>query len=606
MSFHSTLKRSPIVPLNNLLISQIAAGEVIERPASVIKEIIDNSIDAESKTIQIYLEDGGTKLIYIKDDGFGIDSSQLQLALSRHATSKITALRDIEAVTTLGFRGEALASISSVSRLKLISRTEEMVHAMQIDGDTLQLSPSSGNVGTTIEVRDLYFNTPARKKFLKSNQTELGHCLETIRRAAIVNWDIAFSVWHKKRLNLNFRPTSLKQRVIDVLGEEFMKNTLYVERNHPLINCIGFIQAPTHATNRNNFQYWFVNGRCVRDRLLSHALRSAYDDVLHGQKQPGYVLFIDLPPKLVDVNVHPAKTEVRFRESQAVYQFVRKTIHESLKTSNVHKQTVFFSENREPYSCLEKNQNSPKTNFHVPYQTLMSESLIENSSFQYKQDTTDSLAAINLKKVSNDSITEIKNKPLATFLGYAIGQLHGIYILAQNNEGLVIVDMHAAHERILYEKLKIQLETKKIEVQNLLIPLTFSSTEIEISKAIENRNTLKNFGFDLFQSGPSNLTIRSAPALLITSDLISISKNLIEEIASFGTNHSSVQCQHNILSTLACRNAIKANQQLTLVEMNNLLRQMENTDCIDQCNHGRPTWKQISIPELDKLFLRGQ
>lgn len=599
----------PIIALDELLISQIAAGEIVERPASVVKEIIDNSIDAGSKTIQVYLEEGGSKLIRIKDDGCGIDSHQLNLALARHATSKIASLHDIESVSTLGFRGEALASISSVSRLKLISRTAKMSHAIQIDGETLKTSPISGDIGTTVIICDLYFNTPARKKFMKSVQTEFSHCLEVIRRAALVNHTVAFSMWHKKRLSLNLRSASQKKRIIDVFGGELIESMKYIEKNHPIIQCSGFIQAPIYATNSNNIQYWFVNGRFIRDRLLSHALRSAYADVLHGQKQPGYILFLSLPPELVDVNVHPAKTEIRFRESNAVYQFVMETIRENLKISIAPKQTL----SSDGFDIKHTYTNRAYSNKeHLLGIKPKSIKLPEIDTFKTEERSPDARIFTHQEneqnRDNNQPIEIAQNIPAHNkgFLGYAIGQLHYIYILAQNDQGLIIVDMHAAHERILYEKLKNQISQKNVEIQKLLIPLTFSATEIEISKALEHKSVLQSFGFDLFQMGPKTLALRSAPSLLHNHDLVLVSKNLIEEIASFGTNQISLQHQHNVLSALACHNAIKANRQLSLNEMNALLREMEQTHRIDQCNHGRPTWRQISIYELDKLFLRGQ
>lgn len=614
LTMQNNIIKRPIILLNDSLINQIAAGEIIERPASVVKELLDNAIDAGSDKIQIYLESGGKKLIRIKDNGCGIDCTQLQLAVSRHATSKISTLQDLESLATLGFRGEALASIASASQLTLTSRTEAMSYAMQINSESLQIVPTAGNIGTTVNISDLFFNIPARKKFLKSDQMEFNHCLEVIRRTAIVNPHIAFSLWHNNHLKFTVNSTSIQNRIIEILGQQIITHSLYVENQHPLITCFGFIQKPSVLNIGNRqCQYWFINGRSVRDRLLSHALHNAYSDVLHGNKKPKYILFINILPHLVDVNVHPSKIEVRFRNPNAVYQFVLHAIRDTLKTPHAENQMPAIQINQDTTNCIThneilKNQTLVRDTINSSNMTFVEKNIDIQATNQHLQNFTTLIKSTNSliqhnQDQNNQTQILIENKE---FLGQAISQLHDIYILAQNNQGLVIVDMHAAHERILYEKLKKQLAQKKLEVQKLLIPLTFQASDIEICIALEKSADLQYLGFDVCQFGPTTLAIHSAPALLCKDNVITILQNLLVDMTSFDSSQISLQSQHHILRTIACHSAITAKKQLTVKEMNYLLRQMEKTEYMDQCNHGRPTWKQINIKDLDKFFLRGQ
>ena len=595
--------RKVIAALPDTLISQIAAGEVVERPASVVKEVLENAIDAGAQAITIRLEEGGCQRISIQDDGSGINHKELHLAIQRHATSKITSLSDLESVASLGFRGEALASIASVSRFGITTRTSEDDHAWQIQvngGQTMgDVSPSSGPVGTTVDVQDLYFNTPARRKFLKSSTTELGHCLELIRRIALSRPDIGFAIWHNGKVIERWTSCNIEQRVDAILGQEFQNSKIALEHVSGPLTVRGFVSKPTSSRARADQQYSFVNGRFVRDKVIQHAIRSAYQDVLHGDRQPMVVLSLEIDPQLVDVNVHPAKTEVRFREGGAVHQFIYKAIQHALATAAGH--SLETSAQSDPsYGFTQASDTSSST-----YQWAERVNSLSNQNLPLSQSSKCEIDNffIQLNNRPVDQLTQAENNDLP--LGHALAQIHGIYILAQNKFGLVLVDMHAAHERVLYEKLKEDLASG-IKVQQLLVPVVMHASELEVGKAQEHRATLNQLGFDVATLSPTQLAIRTIPTLLQKADPIGLVRNLLNDLDSTGSQAVVDAAQHERLATQACHAAVRAHRLLTMTEMDALLRQMEQTERADQCNHGRPTWIQLSIQDLDKLFLRGR
>ncbi len=592
--------RRAIAALPDTLISQIAAGEVVERPASVVKEVLENAIDAGAQAITVRLEEGGIQRISIQDDGAGIPSNELPLAILRHATSKITSLSDLESVASLGFRGEALASIASVSRFSITTRTSEDDHAWQIEvngGQTMRaVTPASGPIGTTVDVQDLYFNTPARRKFLKSASTELGHCLDVIRRIALSRPDISMAVWHNGKITERWSSGNIEQRVDAILGQEFHGSKIALEQVSGSLSVRGFISKPTASRARADQQYSYVNGRFVRDKVIQHAIRSAYQDVLHGDRQPMVVLSLEIDPQLVDVNVHPAKTELRFRESGAVHQFVFKAIQHALGVAAGHNSTT----TQATYSFANpiSNPNS-NTGFNAWASSL------NNSSLPLTADGKNTIDQFFVRQ-NEHFAPEVSAPTNSDFpLGHAIAQIHGIYILAQNQAGLVLVDMHAAHERVLYEKLKIDL-AEGLKIQQLLVPVVMHASELEVAKSEEHRNTLIELGFDIATLSPTQLAIRTIPTLLQKSDPVGLVRNLLNELDSTGSKAVVDAAQHERLATQACHAAVRAHRLLTLTEMDALLRQMEQTERADQCNHGRPTWIQLSIQDLDKLFLRGR
>jgi DNA mismatch repair protein MutL len=657
-----------IAPLPDLLISQIAAGEVVERPASVVKELLENALDAGAQTLRILLDEGGVKRISITDDGCGIPEAELTLALMRHATSKIRSLAELEAVGTLGFRGEALASIASVSEMLITSRTADAAHAVRIEAQTGVLSPAAGTQGTTIEVRELYFNTPARRKFLKSEQTELGHCLEMIRRAALARPDVAISVLHNGRAVEHWNATDPATRVARILGETFATAHLPLNEAAGPLAVYGCAGLPTASRGRADQQYFFVNGRFVRDKLLTHAVRAAYEDVLHGERYPSYVLFLDLPPEGVDVNVHPSKIEVRFRDSRSIHQFVFHAVQRALArhagaspetTAGGHAAhlepmtggpasfgaTPLGGSSGAGFSGYAAGQpgssssgfsgaNSGAGSFGAQAgngstwlrQARMTQGTLpvaqplalydalfgrKDSDAGTVQGTTmleardsgaDAPSFFAPSSASHPAFHASDEQPL----GFALGQVHGIYVLAQNAQGLVIVDMHAAHERILYEQFKNALADRTISVQPLLIPLSMQADPVEIGTVEEERDTLDALGFDLAVLSPTTLAIRAVPALLKDADLQALARAVLADLHAFGGSRVLTERQHELLGTLACHHAVRANRRLTLDEMNALLRQMEATERADQCNHGRPTWYQLTLSDLDRLFMRGQ
>lgn len=602
------MSRQPILELPNQLISQIAAGEVIERPSAVVKELLENAVDANASQIEIRLEDGGTTRIVVSDDGVGIPAAELSLALTRHATSKIRSLEDLESVRTMGFRGEALASIASVSRTIFTSRTLHDEHAWEIDSAHQKVQPAAGDIGSRVDVADLFFNTPARRKFLKSHATELGHCIEAIKRVALANPQTSFAIWHNGKALHRWIAADLNRRATDILGPEFEAAKLAVQSGNALIQLAGFIGAPTASRARADQQYIFINQRFVKDKLINHAIRSAYQDVLHGDRQPILLLCLTINPELVDVNVHPAKIEVRFRDSRAVHQFVFHTIQDRLAhgAGQVEASLPLLENLVSPttqFNQLEKllaPQPQSYTPFYSKNQRLplpMSGSVKDSMQQLFSTQNT----TLNPAQSSYSEIPQENDQPL----GQAIAQLAGIYILAQNQQGLVLVDMHAAHERVLYEKYKSDLNTAVV-TQQLLVPVVLNASRIEISTLNEYHSSLIQLGFDISELGPEQLVIRSLPALMSKSDPAQLIRQLLIDLEQLGSSATINAAQHEKLASKACHAAVRAHRLLTIPEMNALLRQMEQTDRADQCNHGRPTWIQLSVADLDKLFLRGR
>ncbi len=590
-----------IHPLPNLLVSQIAAGEVVERPASVLKELVENSLDAGAIRIDVHLEEGGMRLIRIGDDGHGITPEDLPLALARHATSKIGTLEDLEKVSSYGFRGEALASIASVARISITSRTAEATHGSRIDNAPVssqenenqnRVAPAAAAPGTVIEVASLYFNTPARRKFLKSHVTEYGHCEEAFQRMALANPGVAFTLSHNGSVRRRYVSGDLERRVRDVLGDEFFAHARTLKVEAGPLRLSGFAALPAYAKSSRSEQYCYVNGRFVRDKLLTHALREAYADVLHGARHPAYVMFLELDPANVDVNVHPAKTEVRFRDARGIHQFVFHAVQRALAAPLVSPSTDeetgvgSRSYQQAPYAFPSRQDSLGVREQRAPgYLDFVAR------AFSGSQE------AIQVPSPQDGE------EPV---LGYAVAQIHGVYVLAQNRAGLVLVDMHAAHERILYERLKHQLEEGPPATQSLLVPVLINASSIDVATASEHRESLHRLGFEIAAAGPSELMIRSVPAVLKDGNLSALLHALLRDLAEFPASRVVEVHRNELLATLACHGAVRANRSLSLPEMNSLLRDMEATERADQCNHGRPTWIQLSMSELDKLFMRGQ
>ncbi|MBY0270021.1 MAG: DNA mismatch repair endonuclease MutL [Burkholderiales bacterium] len=591
---------SAIRLLPELLINQIAAGEVIERPASALKELLENSLDAGAQAISVELAAGGVKQVSVIDDGSGIARDELKLALARHATSKIASLADLEHVASLGFRGEALASIASVSRMELTSRRAEERHAYRVtaEGPTLGApEPATLARGTRIDVRELYFNTPARRKFLKSEQTEFAHCEEAFRRIALSRPDVAFSLTHNGRVRLQVKPQPLAARVAAVLGEEFADGALPVEESGGQIAIRGAISSPSHAKGTRDAQYFFVNGRCIRDKLVAHAIRQAYADVLHHDRHPAFVLFLDIDPQLVDVNVHPAKAEVRFRDSRAVHQFIFHALHKTLSRSAGDAAPAMAalpsSPSATPAAPFYQRQAAMPLGIAQPagaYATLFAPRPATDTA------TLPQAAALPALPPSGDEHP----------LGFALAQLAGIYILAENRNGLIIIDMHAAHERIMYEKLKTALDGRTIPMQPLLVPVHFAAEALDVATAEDEREGLQALGFDIAPAGPGALIVRGVPALLADADVQALALDVLHEVREYGASRIATERGNELLGTMACHAAVRANRKLTVPEMNALLRDMEATESSGQCNHGRPTWHQFSVADLDRLFRRGE
>ena len=583
----------PIKVLPELLINQIAAGEVVDRPASALKELLENSVDAGAREIAVQLGEGGVKLIKVSDDGCGIARDELALALGRHATSKIASSTDLERVATLGFRGEALASIASVSQLTLTSRRAGDRHAWSIAARGTEIAavvPAAHTGGTTIEVHDLYFNTPARRKFLKSGATEFGHCVEAFNRIALSHSDIALTLQHNGRVQQHLRAQGVSERVGALLGEEFRSGSLAIDEPSSGLRLTGYIGLPSHARSSRDAQYCFVNGRFVRDKLLAHAVRQAYQDVLHNERHPAFALFLEVDPAQVDVNVHPTKIEVRFRDARGIHQFVFHALNKALALPAA---PAVATTGAGPAVVTAADAAAPA------YRHQHSMALEAAQPFAFYD------ALFGRRGEPETSPGESATEPTPP-LGFALAQLCGVYILAQNAQGLIIVDMHAAHERIMYEKLKHALDSRRVPSQPLLVPITFRAEPVDVAAAEEHADVLSTLGFDLSPVSPTTLVARSVPALLQDADLPALALEVVRELREYGADRVLTERRDELLGTMACHAAVRANRRLALPEMNALLREMEETERSGQCNHGRPTWHQISLADLDKLFMRGR
>ena len=596
---------SAIRVLPDTLIDQIAAGEVVERPASALKEALENAIDAGARDIRVELTRGGMRTIRVSDDGCGIAREDLPLALARHATSKIASLHDLERVASLGFRGEALASIAAVARVTLASRPRDAAHGWRIEAQAGAVSepvPAAQAPGTTLEIADLYFNTPARRKFLKSEATEYAHCEEAFRRIALARPDIGFTLVHNGRTRFHLKPQPPEARMRALLGEEFVAAAIAIDEAAGGVRLHGMVAQPTFSRAARDTQYCYVNGRFVRDRLLSHALRKAYEDVLHHERQPAYALELVLDPGGIDVNVHPSKIEVRFRDAQAIHQFVLHAVQRAL-ASPLRAVAMPFASPPAVHDGAPTPQSNPsraESAAALPDPAPRQPSLrlgTEQPANHYR-----ALFAGVARSDSEAPRTDTGIPPL----GFAVGQLAGIYILAQNQTGLVVVDMHAAHERIVYERLKRALDEATVPVQPLLVPVTFTANPLDVATVEEEGETLHALGFDIGVLGPTALAVRAVPALLQDADARRLAQDVLRELREYGAQRVLAERRNELLATMACHAAVRAHRALTIPEMNALLREMEATERADQCNHGRPTWFQVPLAELDARFMRGR
>ncbi|OAK66022.1 DNA mismatch repair protein MutL [Variovorax paradoxus] len=612
-------ERRPIRELPDELISQIAAGEVVERPASVVRELLDNALDAGARQITVRLASGGVRLISVEDDGMGIPREELTVALRRHATSKIANLNDLETVGTMGFRGEALAAINAIAELSILSRFAGADTAFALDGRTGELRPVARSTGTTVEVRELFFATPARRKFLKTDATELAHCIEAVRRHALARPEVGFSIWHDGKLVEQWRAAEVReQRLADALSDDFVAQSVAVDRVGGPVRVVGRAGIPDAARSRGDQQFFYVNGRFVRDKVLSHAVRSAYEDVLHGHRQPIYALYLEIDPSRVDVNVHPTKIEVRFRDGREIHQAVRHAIEDALAAPRAG-DAVAASGPPQPFfrqTPLPPNASwaQPAINFVAQergagdFEALWPQQRADRSDDQPRTETAFrppaglGLSAVAPAAAPAPTATNDEAWPL----GRALAQLQGIYILAENSQGLVVVDMHAAHERIVYERLKTQLDGAAITSQPLLIPATFAATPQEVATAEACASVLPTLGLEITPFSPRTLAVRAVPGTLADGDPVELARSVLAELGQHDASTVVQRAQNELLSTMACHGAVRANRKLTIDEMNALLRQMEATERSDQCNHGRPTWRQLSIRELDSLFMRGR
>ncbi|TXT39871.1 MAG: DNA mismatch repair protein MutL [Comamonadaceae bacterium] len=651
-----TPARRPIRELPDELISQIAAGEVVERPASVVRELVDNALDSGASQITVRLMAGGVRLISVEDDGCGILPDELPIALKRHATSKIGSLTDLESVATMGFRGEALAAINSIADCALLSRATGQNHAYLLEGQTGELKPVARALGTTVEVKELFFSTPARRKFLKTDATEQAHCVEAVRRHALARPDVGFAIWADGKLVEQWRRCgernslpALEQRLADVLGSEFVERSVWVDFSTsaapgrpdyaPVIKVWGRAGIPDAARARSDQQFCYVNGRFVRDKVITHAGRSAYEDVLHGQRQPVYALYVEIDPTRVDVNVHPTKIEVRFRDSREVHQAVRHAVEAALAAPRAGQapqqpsQMPLTSErplHTEAPHVYEQNKPLAQTSyaqaamhFEAPVGHRVSDLgalwQISQPPVSDSSPPPPSWASVPVPEVQPAPAPTRPEAPLPEGdwpLGRAIGQLKGIYILAENAQGLVLVDMHAAHERIVYERLKTQWAATQaptngaaasaLPSQPLLIPATFAATPLEVATAEAHTATLQLLGLDITPFSGKTLAVRAVPSTLAQGDAVELARSVLAELGQHEASTVIARAHNELLGTMACHGAVRANRRLSLEEMNALLRQMEATERSDQCNHGRPTWRQMSLRELDALFMRGR
>ena len=629
----STQPARAIRELPDELISQVAAGEVVERPASVVRELVDNALDAGATLITVRLLAGGVRLISVEDNGVGIAAAELPIALKRHATSKINSLSELESVATMGFRGEALAAIHSVSELSLLSRTAQQDTAMRLDGRSGELQPTARAQGTTVEVKELFFSTPARRKFLKTDQTELAHCIEAVRRHALTRPEVGFAIWHEGKLVEQWRAqahdgsaaerqAALDRRLADVLGEDFLHNSVALHHQAGHLTVLGRAGIPDAARSRADHQFAYVNGRFVRDKVLMHAARSAYEDVLHGQRQPVYALYVEVDPMRVDVNVHPTKIEVRFRDGREVHQAVRHAIENALavpRAHNVSQASAVASHAPTPQWQQSAMPLSNPPHGHAvrdlsalwqsstPTRASEAREFVQAWPQPQPLSPSHSLSSPSLSSPSNPH-SQAQPLPEADTwpLGKAIAQLHGVYILAENTQGLIVVDMHAAHERIVYEQLKTQIDAQSIRSQPLLLPATFSATAQEVATAEACADALQALGLEISALSAKSLAVRAVPTTLVQGDAVALARSVLAELSKHDASTLVQRARNELLATMACHGAVRANRKLTLEEMNALLRQMEVTERSDQCNHGCPTWRQLSLRELDALFLRGR
>lgn len=592
----------PIALLPDALISQIAAGEVVERPASVVKELLENALDAGANRIELRIEEGGIGRILVTDNGRGIEPDQLALALTRHATSKIASLYDLEQVMSLGFRGEALASIASVARTRITSRTVNAAQASVIDSATQRVEPARGLPGTSVEVIDLYSETPARRKFLKNAATETAHCIDTLRRIALAHPQVAFSATSGGRSVLEFAAADWPQRALDGLGDDYRPAHRILDVSAGPVRCHGLLGLPTVSRARADRQFLYVNGRFVRDRTLGFAIRQAYADMLHGDRHPAYVLFLSVDPAQVDVNVHPAKTEVRFREIAALRSFVFHAIEQSLRGGLAAQGAV--PEPGEPPARIVA-ESSPAGWLQGARRELPRASGTQAQILSFFAPEPQPLRMPLPPPVADNPPSRTQPDAVPK-LGFALAQLHGLYILAQNAQGLVIVDMHAAHERIVYERLKRGLAGQGIARQPLLIPATFRAEPLEVATVDAEQQTLASLGLDLSVLSPTSIAVREVPALLAQGDVAALAREVIAELQEHGASRVLTERRDAVLAAMACRASVRANRMLSVAEMNALLREMELTPGADQCNHGRPTWVQLSVDELDTWFQRGR
>ncbi len=617
--------RRPIVALSDELVNQIAAGEVVERPAAAVRELIDNAIDAGASTITVRVSAGGVRSIVVEDDGFGIPATELPVALQRHATSKLASLADLEGVATMGFRGEALAAIASVADVTITSRTPQAEHATRLNARTGELTAAARAVGTTVEVQELFFATPARRKFLKTDATELAHVVEAVKRHALVRPDVTFNVWAEGRLLHAWRAVpSTAQRLHDVLGQAFSQQSVVAATEAAGLRVQGHVGVPDAARARADLQYVYINGRYVRDRLISHAVRAAFDDVLHGARQPAYVLSIELDPKRVDVNVHPTKIEVRLRDGRDVHAVVQRMVEQALAAPRLG-QTAATPEAIRGGHDLQPNRyptgpmQSPFQQRGLPWDSAQRASAWPavaervasynagpgaEDPFASQQEASGTSAIRSYGALDPQQDAGLDQSPWP--MGRALAQLHGAYILAENQQGLIIVDMHAAHERIVYERLKRELGGSRIDAQPLLVAATFVATPLEIAGAQDHAETLSELGLDVSLLSAQTLAVRSRPAALPDADPVALVRSVLAELIEAPATQVVQRARDDLLATMACHAAVRANRRLTLEEMNGLLRQMEVTERSDQCNHGRPTWRAVSIKELDGMFMRGR
>ncbi|MEG1279361.1 MAG: DNA mismatch repair endonuclease MutL [Comamonas sp.] len=658
----ATTPRRQIQDLPDELVSQIAAGEVVERPASVVRELVDNALDAGATSITVRLLAGGVRLITVEDDGCGIPREELPIALRRHATSKIRSLHDLESVATMGFRGEALAAIASVSEMAVLSRPADQDSAYMLDARSGELRPAARNPGTTMEVKELFFSTPARRKFLKTDATELAHCIEAVRRHALTRPSVGFAIWHEGKLVEQWRSTlsaadidaapdeaareqllqqALDKRLADVLGHDFLEQSVVVHYRAGHVLVRGRAGVPNAARSRADQQFCYVNGRFVRDKVLTHAARAAYEDVLHGNRQPVYALYISIDPMRVDVNVHPTKIEVRFRDSREVHQGVLHGVENALAAPRAQQLADASAPDTAPTSAdfasnrpLAPAQHAQTAIHFDSGPRVDGAAALQQTAVLWGQSDRPS-GTINTTPHAAPAAWQLKPAPSAQEnsttwsiqpsapqlvpslppespenpwpLGRAVAQIHGVYILAENAQGMVIVDMHAAHERIVYERLKSQINNgDAIASQPLLIPATFSATPEEVATAEDNAETLAQLGLEVVPFSPKTLAVRATPTTLAQGNPVELARSVLAELAHHDASTVVQRARNEILGTMACHGAVRANRQLTIDEMNALLRDMEHTERSDQCNHGRPTWRQLTMKELDGLFLRGR